>query len=192
MSAFTKENIAGVGGLMKGIGTDLLSDYIDTAKILHPKIVNGEVLQIVTGNACFRREVLVHVGLFDEQFKLPGGEDTELSIRTINSGYKLAYNVEAVILHNHKDTLRSLLKTMRNYGRGRYLIGTKWPKNRIKYPYLAIVRSIIKTRRAPYSAWKFRKKGGFKRSCLFEDWSLLTTLTFLFGYINGKRYYANS
>ena len=48
--------LAGVGGVVRGIGGDLTSEYIDLIRLLDPEPdVNGEIPYLITANACFQR-----------------------------------------------------------------------------------------------------------------------------------------
>jgi GT2 family glycosyltransferase len=75
-----------------------------------------------TANAAVRRDVLAGLGPFDEALG-PGrpsgiGEDTEYFYRVLNSGWTVAYQPTAVVLHHHRDTRESLLRQMAAYSSG--------------------------------------------------------------------------
>lgn len=58
-------------------------------------------LYFLTGNASVRREDLLAVGCFDEQFTGYGHEDLELGYRLARSGVEILYDPEAVNYHWH-------------------------------------------------------------------------------------------
>jgi len=65
----------------------------------------------VTCNIAFRKEALLTVGLFDEKFKSPFREDTDLALRAIKSGFQIAYEPKAIIYHPIKKwSLSNLIK----------------------------------------------------------------------------------
>lgn len=52
-----------------------------------------------TCNMGYRREILERIGGFDERFRHPFGEDTDLAWRAIDTGAKAAFVPEAVVFH---------------------------------------------------------------------------------------------
>jgi GT2 family glycosyltransferase len=83
-----------------------------------------------TQNACYRRSVLAEVGGFDEGFRHPGGDDPDLSTRTVAAGYRLAYAPDAVVNHNELETYSDFLRHMYHRGLGEARIGTKLGRRR--------------------------------------------------------------
>ncbi len=59
-------------------------------------------------NWASRRSVLLEVGLFDESFRRPAGEDVDLAYRIVQRGYALAYADRAVVRHRNEHRLRGL------------------------------------------------------------------------------------
>lgn len=55
----------------------------------------------ITGNTSLKTEFLRENGLFDEEFKTSGWEDTELAFRLAKHGLRLLYNPVAVGYHHH-------------------------------------------------------------------------------------------
>jgi GT2 family glycosyltransferase len=53
-----------------------------------------------TCNIAYRRELLEALGGFDERFRLPWGEDTDLAWRARESGARIAFEPAAVVLHD--------------------------------------------------------------------------------------------
>ncbi|HID91262.1 TPA: glycosyltransferase [Candidatus Bathyarchaeota archaeon] len=52
-----------------------------------------------TCNAAYRRDVLLKVGLFDERFREPFREDTDLALSVLESNWRIAYREDAVVRH---------------------------------------------------------------------------------------------
>jgi glycosyltransferase involved in cell wall biosynthesis len=78
-----------------------------------------------TSNACYRRDVLEHLGGFDEGFRYPGGDDPDLSFRTVRAGYTLVFAADAVVSHSELSSYRDYLLHMFHRGIGEVRIGTK-------------------------------------------------------------------
>lgn len=80
-----------------------------------------------SGNFSVRREVLLEVGGFDEEFRVYGNEDLELSLRLSNAGVALAYEPAALaVQHNDKD-FAALARDSTAEGRTAVLLARKHP-----------------------------------------------------------------
>jgi len=121
-SAFPNDiRCAGIGGLIVRQRDTLISRYIDCrGTMVHPTR-KGEVIYLVTGNALYRRSCLIEVGGFDIRICWPGGEDPDLSLRLRERGYYFLVT-QALIKHQHRDTVLGVYKTAFNRGRGNYAL----------------------------------------------------------------------
>jgi len=81
----------------------------DTDKPVHFKC-------FVTGNSSMRRELLLQVGLFDEDFTGYGGEDLELGYRLHQAGSIFRYAPRALSWHHHLRSLEQTCRLMYSYG----------------------------------------------------------------------------
>jgi O-antigen biosynthesis protein len=63
---------------------------------------------VITMNWASRRETLLELGGFDEDFRR--GEDVDLSYRAIQAGYELAFAESAVVYHRNETGLPGLLR----------------------------------------------------------------------------------
>lgn len=87
---------------------------------------------VASANWASRREVLLEVGLFDEQLRR--GQDVDLAWRIVRAGYRLAYAPTATVRHRNHATVAGLINE--GYAHGRYGIGlsrkheTIWPSVR--------------------------------------------------------------
>ena len=101
VKGFHSLDIVGVGGTVLTAVTGLIAEYIDLHGWMNPSYSSdGSVRSLVTANACFRRDALLQANLFDERFRKPGGEDTELSARLRSMGYKFGFVETAVVRHS--------------------------------------------------------------------------------------------
>jgi cellulose synthase/poly-beta-1,6-N-acetylglucosamine synthase-like glycosyltransferase len=79
----------------------------------------NNALLLVSNNVAYRRPVFEALGGFNEIFPFAGGEDTELSCRLVNSGYRQCYYPSAKIFHYHQKTsLWGYICQQFRYGRG--------------------------------------------------------------------------
>lgn len=83
-----------------------------------PLLINGEIACIPTSNLAVRRGTLISVGLFDERFSRPGGEDSDLIYRLRHAHYNLYICKDFFVFHDHKCSFRQLYRRWYNYGLG--------------------------------------------------------------------------
>lgn len=76
-----------------------------------------DVRSISLGNAAFRCDLLQRLGGFDESLRFC--EDYDLSARIRAAGQRAVYDPTAVVFHEYDKTIRSFMRRMFTYGRGR-------------------------------------------------------------------------
>ncbi|MDY6855580.1 MAG: glycosyltransferase [Thermodesulfobacteriota bacterium] len=89
-----------------------------------------------TYSAAYRKSIFLSLGGFDPSFPVANNEDTELSYRMSQAGYKMVFNPNAIVYHlNHPD---SLIKYARNkFWRGywRMVVYKRYPYKMLKDSY---------------------------------------------------------
>lgn len=125
---FPDDTLGGVGGNVLPEGTDIVSAFLDYTGAWRPGKRNGEILYLVTANAFFSKKALEEAGLFDEDFRQPGGEEPELCQRMRNKGYAFKYDADASVIHSHRTTVVKMIKMMFVQGKGAGLLATKHPE----------------------------------------------------------------
>lgn len=112
------KNLAGVGGAVRSIRNDIISQYYVEHRILEaPRLLN----YLPTLNCCFKREVLMVIGGFNENFLFAGGEDTELCLKLKNQGYHFEKEKRAIVYHDFSPNLVKFCKRWIRYGKGTQL-----------------------------------------------------------------------
>ena len=189
LKGFEDEQVAGVGGIVRGLGGEWISEYADVTGILDPERDRaGSVATLVTANACFRRDALLRAGLFDERFRKPGGEEAELCKRIMALGYRLAFVEDAIVLHHHKQSLKVFLKTMANYGEGRFVFGTIWPEHRLPGDVRKeMLRHLVALRTMLRRSLAYRPRYGLRKALFFSLLDQLKYPAFLWGYLRGRK-----
>lgn len=71
----------------------------------------------LTRNCSLPRELLISVGMFDEAFKVWGGEDLDLGVRLQDSGVPIYGEPMALAIHHHHRSVRDLMRQQFVYGR---------------------------------------------------------------------------
>ena len=89
-----------------------------------------------TSNLSLKKSVLLKNGLFDEDFKYPLYEDTELGYRLCQKGLKIHFEPKAIAYHYHEMNLPGYLKRLEKAGQVARLFYEKHPE--LKYQLFPI------------------------------------------------------
>jgi len=127
---FEDPEVGCVGGTVVRYRDDFLSRYADNSVMpVLRRFKKREVLENVKlffrypagCNMAMRRKVIEEAGGFDENI-LYGFDEDELVERACRMGYKMVLDPNSVIKHQHRSSLKNLLKQTFNYGRGGALL----------------------------------------------------------------------
>jgi GT2 family glycosyltransferase len=77
-------------------------------------------------NMAFRRDKLLAIGGFDEQFR-QAGDDVDICWRFLDAGYQIGYASSAVVWHHRRTSVRAYLKQQAGYGRSEAMLYFKHP-----------------------------------------------------------------
>jgi O-antigen biosynthesis protein len=189
MEGFTGAAVGGVGGSVNRADNNLFGEYADMYGVLAPEVdESGDIKYFATANVCFRADVLREAGWFDEDFRRPGAEDVDVCIRVRGLGYKLRFSEKALVLHYHKDSVRSLLRTMANYGEGTYILCAKHPDvNGFARPLMELVRTSLAVRSMFRRYLSYRASYDTKKSALFSFLDHYKYSAYIWGYLRGGR-----
>jgi glycosyltransferase involved in cell wall biosynthesis len=186
IAGFSDDSIAGVGGRIESAGKTVLGEYIDFVGFLNPQPdAQGEIPYLITANACFRRDALLQAGSFSERFRKPGGEEPELCWRVRRLGYRFGSAADALVLHHHRQTVRSFIKTLLNYGEGTYILGQAVPDYYIQSPGRVLLRKMLSLRSVFRRIGANKGKIGLKRAITFSLLDYVRELAFSLGYFRG-------
>jgi glycosyltransferase involved in cell wall biosynthesis len=188
LKGFEDGRVAGVGGTVRGVNRGLMSEYADVLRLYDPGRGDaGEVVYVATCNACFRREVLVEAGLFDERFRKPGGEEPELCMRIRERGYELRAAADALVLHRNK-TFRQLLRAQSNYCEGAYVIGVIRPEHRWRgSSRRGLVASALSLFLVFTKSSSYRREHGLLKALAFAAVDQVRAVACTWGYMRGER-----
>lgn len=127
---FKDPNVGCVGGTLEGHDkTHPLSNYIDETFFqvtpgfrVRIETTDLELLQFPAGaNMAFRRSALARVKFFDERITY-GFDDLQPIEEMGFKGFRIVLDPKVRVRHQHRNTLRGLLKQHFNYGRGGTLL----------------------------------------------------------------------
>ena len=109
------EMLVGVGGSVKSIKGDILSQYYVEHRILEaPKSLN----YLPTVNCCLKKKALLKIGGFNTSFSFAGGEDTDICLRLRRKGYYFLKERKAVVYHDFSSNFLDFCKMWIRYGKG--------------------------------------------------------------------------
>ena len=109
------EMLVGVGGSVKSIKGDILSQYYVEHRILEaPKSLN----YLPTVNCCLKKNALLEIGGFSTSFSFAGGEDTDICLRLRRKGYYFLKERKAVVYHDFSSNFLDFCKMWIRYGKG--------------------------------------------------------------------------
>jgi glycosyltransferase involved in cell wall biosynthesis len=127
---FMDPSIGFVGGTLKGYDSrNIYSNYMDESLYqskpgfrIRVETTDLKLLEFPAGaNMAFRRSALARVKFFDENISY-GFDDLQPVEAMGFKGFRIVLDPEINILHQHRSTLKELLKQHFNYGRGGSLL----------------------------------------------------------------------
>jgi GT2 family glycosyltransferase len=77
-------------------------------------------------NMAFRRDKLLELGGFDDQFR-QAGDDVDICWRFLEAGCRIGFAASALVWHHRRSTIRAYLKQQAGYGRAEALLYFKHP-----------------------------------------------------------------
>ncbi|MBI5699416.1 glycosyltransferase family 2 protein [Candidatus Saganbacteria bacterium] len=114
-------------------------NYLENGKAapyIKEKLRPGQKLKFsyfLTGNLSIRKQTLLDIGGFDQDFAGYGWEDIELGYRLSKAGVPLYYLPSAVNFHDHQVEAEDMLKRKYHMGRSALIFYQKHPNREIKY-----------------------------------------------------------
>jgi glycosyltransferase involved in cell wall biosynthesis len=100
-----------------GIRRNAFVEYIDSRGV--KKVAAGSDIPsryFMTGNSSVARPLLTRAGVFDEDFREYGGEDTEMGYRLARNGGRFRYAPDAESHHWDLNTVPEMARRLRRYG----------------------------------------------------------------------------
>ena len=124
VSGFSDASVGGVAGAIHPLPAQTLAQrYASEKGALSQETAlraNSFLPAAYTANAFYRKTVLEQAGFFDPMVK--SGGDADLAWRVQERlGLSIAFRPDAVVQHEHRRTVRDLLRQRRNYGYGSVL-----------------------------------------------------------------------
>jgi glycosyltransferase involved in cell wall biosynthesis len=121
---------AGTGGRVLPVNNDIYSFYYTAFRILEPP---GHINTVIGANCMFWKQPVVDVGMFDDYFIHPGGEEIALSMKLWIKGFRFGFEEQAVVYHDYRQSLKDFIKTFYYYGTGERILFENRPKEYFQY-----------------------------------------------------------
>jgi GT2 family glycosyltransferase len=118
---------AAVGGAIEPLVDGMVARFVQAERLVGHGADERGVRYLVTANAAFRRTALEAVGGFDEDFPAAAGEDTDLGFRLAAAGMALGTTASALVLHDHRTSIRGLYRTYHRHGQARSRLARAHP-----------------------------------------------------------------
>ena len=123
LAGFTTSEVGAVAGSY-GIWNPqswLARNIYEEIKSRHAKM--GEFIRVFGSyNVAIRKEVLVKLNGFDENYRRASGEDNDLSYRMLKAGFSIGFRPEALVDHRHQESIFRYLKEQARHGYYRMLM----------------------------------------------------------------------
>lgn len=110
----------GVGGRVLPMDNDVYSCYNTLFHVLEPSA--KEPRSLVGANFMVWKQPVIEVGMFDDWFSLPGGEETALCMKLWSRGYRFGFQPAAIVWHEYRHSLRAFIRTFLTYGAGERIL----------------------------------------------------------------------
>ena len=109
---FDDKEISGVQGRYKTEQTRLVARFVQLEiDDRYDRMRKREHIDFIGSySAGYRKDVFLMHGAFDESFSMASGEDPDISFKISKAGHKMVFNENAVVYHNHVDSLGAYLK----------------------------------------------------------------------------------
>lgn len=129
-ATFARAPYAGVGGPnVPPPGDGLVANCVARAPggPVHILLTDDEAEHIPGCNMSFRKDALLAIGGFDEQFRI-AGDDVDVCWRLQASGMVIGFHPAAMVWHHRRRSIRAYFRQQRGYGKAEALLERKWPE----------------------------------------------------------------
>ncbi|MDO8428056.1 MAG: glycosyltransferase [Candidatus Diapherotrites archaeon] len=130
LQPFEDQSISGVQGAYKTHQKEWMAQFVQLEiEERYERMKKSKQLDwIGTYSAGYRKSIYLQEKGFDEQFSKASGEDSDLSYRLQEKGFKLIFNPNAIVYHKHPTSLTQYLEKKFQHAYWRVLLYKKHPK----------------------------------------------------------------
>jgi glycosyltransferase involved in cell wall biosynthesis len=135
----------GYAGIVKAHGSDIVSQYYESQKILIPPPFQYKGITypefLITANALVWKPALKEIQGFNETIQIAAGEDVDLGFRLREIG-NISYAPNSIIHHNFDDGLKGFIKRFKRYGEGNKKIAELYTLDMKPKPFKPIKKTL--------------------------------------------------
>lgn len=137
LSPFDDEDVVGVKGAYRTRQTGLVPRFAqcEYEERYHRMARRGQIDFVDTYAAGYRREVFLREGGFDVGYPKASVEDQEFSFRLAERGYRMVFNRQAVVYHQHPRTLAAYLRRKFDIGYWKVIVLRRHPRKALRDSY---------------------------------------------------------
>jgi glycosyltransferase involved in cell wall biosynthesis len=134
---FSDKEISGVQGRYKTAQKGLVARFVQLEiEDRYDRMRKRKYIDFVGSySAGYRRSVFLEFGGFDESFRMASGEDPDISFKISKAGHKIIFSENAVVYHNHVNSLPAYLKQKFWRAYWRVLLYRKHPGKAVEDSY---------------------------------------------------------
>ncbi len=203
MSGFKDQNVAGVGSTnLTYPDQNPFTQYIDYRELIRKAFRDetGEIMNVITSTAVLRMDILQEVGGFNVRQSAAGvpfgGDDVDLTWRIRDKGYQFRHVEGAIAFHNHRNSLKGLIKQHIGYGEGTMFhcidSGRNPAELGIPEPtYGSVSKDIYHymSREVPKRIWGvYRNHLGFKKALQYPFLDLMRRVCYDIGILRSRKF----
>lgn len=109
---FENREISGVQGRYKTDQKSLIAKFVQLEiEDRYDRMRKREYVDFIGSySAGYRKSIFLEFGGFDDSFSMASGEDPDISFKISKAGHKMVFSDNAVVYHNHVDSLSAYLK----------------------------------------------------------------------------------
>src|SRR4051794_541117 len=128
--AFSSSDCAAIGGPnLSPLGDGVVADCVANAPggPIHV-LLSDDIAEHIPGcNMAIRRDALLGIGGFDEQFRT-AGDDVDICWRIQDAGLTVGFHPAAMVWHHRRGSVRAFWRQQRGYGHAEALLEREWPE----------------------------------------------------------------
>jgi len=151
MTEFSNFNVDAVAGIVKTYNKEsFIARYIGKSFFRPTQFKERKILSksmginiAVTSNFAIKRDVLLKIGGFDEEYFRYGSDDVDLVTKLIKNGYKILLSPLPVVYHIERTRLWNIIKRFYEYGKGLSIYRFKHPLTLLSLVSSAVTYGIV-------------------------------------------------
>ena len=138
------QRVVGVKGVYRTKQRDLIARFVQLEfEFKYERMRRHETIAFVdTYSAGYRRQVFLDSGGFDTSFPFASTEDIDLSFRLASRGYRLIFNPNAYVYHQHPVSWMDYMKRKFKYAYWGAIVRRRYPHKVLNDSYTPVTQKL--------------------------------------------------